>query len=110
MGALLSCALVTRYGSGEPLNFFAAHRPGSGEPAAPRRQSLLRAQARYALLPAATPREGRFAPAANVRMTRKAPRFTAHLSRRARALAAAKSPCWRAASGRRLGSSYWRLT
>src|ERR1700674_4519519 len=62
MGALLSCALVTRYGSGEPLNFFAAHRPGGGEPAAPRRQSLLRAQARYALLPAATPREGRFAP------------------------------------------------
>jgi hypothetical protein len=29
---------------------------GSGEPAAPRRQSLLREQARYALLPAATPR------------------------------------------------------
>jgi hypothetical protein len=29
---------------------------GSGEPAAPRRQSLLRSQARYALLPAATPR------------------------------------------------------
>src|SRR5207253_2911145 len=27
-----------------------------GEPAAPRRQSLLRSQARYALLPAATPR------------------------------------------------------
>src|ERR1700674_1710668 len=71
MGALLSCALVTRYGSGEPLNFFAAHSSGSGEPAAPRRQSLLRAQARYALLPAATPREGRFAPSANVRNTRK---------------------------------------
>src|SRR5437762_3520423 len=31
---------------------------GSGEPAAPRRQSLLRSQARCALLPAATPREG----------------------------------------------------
>jgi hypothetical protein len=29
---------------------------GSGEPAAPRRQSLLRSQARSALLPAATPR------------------------------------------------------
>src|SRR5207245_4909824 len=29
---------------------------GSGEPAAPRRQSLLRSQARYALLPAAAPR------------------------------------------------------
>src|SRR5882672_2168559 len=29
---------------------------GSGEPAAPRRQSLLRSQARCALLPAATPR------------------------------------------------------
>jgi hypothetical protein len=29
---------------------------GSGEPAAPRRQSLLRSQARYALLSAATPR------------------------------------------------------
>jgi hypothetical protein len=29
---------------------------GSGEPAAPRRQSLLRSQARYALIPAATPR------------------------------------------------------
>src|SRR5579859_2162013 len=31
-------------------------------PAAPRGQSLLRAQARYALLPAPSPREGRFAP------------------------------------------------
>jgi len=31
-------------------------RCGSGEPAAPRRQSLLRSQARCALLPAATPR------------------------------------------------------
>src|SRR5579864_524483 len=31
-------------------------RSGSGEPAAPRRQSLLRSQARCALLPAATPR------------------------------------------------------
>ena len=37
-------------------------KSGSGEPAAPRRQSLLRSQARCALLPAATPREGRFAP------------------------------------------------
>src|SRR3954453_20010106 len=33
-----------------------SNRPGSGEPAAPRRQSLLRSQARCALLPAATPR------------------------------------------------------
>ena len=32
------------------------HSSGSGEPAAPRRQSLLRSQARCALLPAATPR------------------------------------------------------
>src|SRR5579859_6353465 len=31
-------------------------------PAAPRGQSPLRAQARYALLPAPSPREGRFAP------------------------------------------------
>src|SRR6202011_2726124 len=46
------------------------HQSGSGEPAAPRRQSLLRAQARYALLPAATPREGRFAPAADIREAR----------------------------------------
>src|SRR5207302_1392007 len=40
-------------GSGEPAHGKAS---GSGEPAAPRRQSLLRSQARCALLPAATPR------------------------------------------------------
>src|SRR5207302_10585301 len=46
-------ALVTSAGSGEPAH---GNESGSGEPAAPRRQSLLRSQARYALLPAATPR------------------------------------------------------
>jgi hypothetical protein len=40
-------------GSGEPAR---SRCSGSGEPAAPRRQSLLRSQARCALLPAATPR------------------------------------------------------
>src|SRR5437879_657634 len=48
---------LTRSGSGERLRCF-----GSGELAAPRRQSLLRSQARCALLSAATPREGRSAP------------------------------------------------
>ena len=48
-----------RSGSGEPaasLVRSTCRRSGSGEPAAPRRQSLLREQARCALLPAATPR------------------------------------------------------
>ena len=39
------------------------YRPPRQPPTLPRRQSLLRSQARYALLPAATPRERRFAPA-----------------------------------------------
>jgi hypothetical protein len=43
-------------GSGEPgRNSVTGGSSGSGEPAAPRRQSLLRSQARCALLPAATP-------------------------------------------------------
>src|ERR1700674_1585294 len=45
------------YGSGEPSKLFVANYYGWGEPAAPRRQSLLRSQARCALLPAATPRD-----------------------------------------------------
>ncbi len=47
---------VRPFGSGEPARGVAVRRSGSGEPAAPRRQSLLRSQARCALLPAATPR------------------------------------------------------
>src|SRR5437879_4302763 len=50
-------ALVTRAGSGQHSWYgSAADASGSGEPAAPRRQSLLRSQARCALLSAATPR------------------------------------------------------
>src|SRR5437660_2798026 len=46
--------MLNESGSGEPRS--ARKLAPRGKPAAPRRQSLLRSQARYALLPAATPR------------------------------------------------------
>jgi hypothetical protein len=58
-----TAGLYSCYGSGKPAALLASYRPvlcrcyGSGEPAAPRPQSLLRSQARCALLTGATPRD-----------------------------------------------------
>jgi hypothetical protein len=57
LGFELALGLGVRYDSycNSYLRFVEYSAFGSGEPAAPRRQSLLRSQARYALFPAATP-------------------------------------------------------
>src|SRR5947207_6220070 len=51
-----TAATISVTNSTTPLLILLPRCSGSGEPAAPRRQSLLRSQARCALLPAATPR------------------------------------------------------
>src|SRR5579859_7510076 len=61
MARQVACLVLVRVGGAREAAGRVLVRVG-GALRAPRRQSLLRSQARCALLPAATPREGRFAP------------------------------------------------